>query len=104
MYGHKGVRLNLRPNWVERVEETSEQLECTLIQDWADEPHSESLAISNVSSEEQNEALPRIQVEDRIQLTNLGQQNQEWIGEVAEVAAFSEGCVRVTVEIVYPTE
>lgn len=98
--GHKGVRFTLKPEWVEPVTETPENYKAQPEPgpvDPADEPDPESSI--DMPSEEENEAAPRFQAGDRLQGTNLGQQNQEWTGEVAEVLEASETEIMVVLRI-----
>ncbi len=104
--GHKGVKFTLKPNWVEPMPELSPeqqdvQPEPVLDEGWADEPDPESPAISDIplQAQVQGEAHPRFQAGDRLQVTNLGQQNQQWSGEVAEVLEVTEAEIKVTVRL-----
>jgi len=103
--GHKGVKFTLKPNWVESMpdlspEQQDEQPEQVLDQGWADEPDPES-PISDIplQAQSQGEAHPQFQAGDRLQVTNLGQQNQQWSGEVAEVLEVTEAEIKVTVRL-----
>jgi len=104
--GHKGVKFTLKPNWVESMPELSpeqhnEQLEPVLDEGWADEPDPETPAISDIplQAQAQGKAQPQFQAGDRLQVTNLGQQNQQWSGEVAEVLEVTEAEIKVTVRL-----
>jgi len=112
--GHKRVKFTLKPNWVEPMPELSpeqqdEQLEPVLDEGWADEPDPEPPAMVSdqpsaiadipLQAQSQGEAHPQFQAGDRLHVTNLGQQNQQWCGEVAEVLEVTEAEIKVTVRL-----
>lgn len=100
--GHQGVKFTLKPEWAEPVTEAPEKYKVQPVpvpSDWADESDPKSPEIANVPSEEQKKAVPRFQAGDWLQGTNLGQQNQEWTGEVAEVLEVTATAIKVIVQI-----
>lgn len=100
--GHPAVRFTLKSQWMERMleevdEQSDDQPEQLLDEGWADEPDPETPAIAKGSSE--SEAPLQLEAGDRLQVTNLGKQNQKWTGEVTEVLEVTETEIMVAVRV-----